>query len=272
MTTPMPSLIEPSDFARRAPSPRRSLRLRVPASWQARWERWTADPRDRRRALWTLRGTGAACVIGLGIAGYFLLRPTPQPDFLNDPLDDLFNYTLLTDDFNRLSVEERLKLIGQLVDRMKGMSSEDSVLLAAFAAGIAGSAREQIEANASRLAIDTWDLYARDYANVPADQRGAYLDDAFLKFSKMMEGVGGRARDVSDEQRLAEVRRDAERRKELSDPSRAPSGEMLGTLFTVMNSNVGGHATPQQRARGAQMMRDMTRHFRGQDIATGKPK
>jgi hypothetical protein len=50
-----------------------------------------------------------------------------------------------------------------------------------------------------------------------------------------------------------------------------PSGEQLGEIFTFMNFTVGSHATTQQRNRGQQMMRDMTRHFRGRDTATGQP-
>jgi hypothetical protein len=57
----------------------------------------------------------------------------------------------------------------------------------------------------------------------------------------------------------------------MRDPNNQPPGEALGRVFEFMNNNVGSHATPEQRTRGLQMMRDMTRMFRGQDIATGKP-
>jgi hypothetical protein len=55
------------------------------------------------------------------------------------------------------------------------------------------------------------------------------------------------------------------------NPDAMPSGEQLGEIFTFMNFTVGSHATTQQRNRGQQMMRDMTRHFRGRDTATGQP-
>ena len=37
-----------------------------------------------------------------------------------------------------------------------------------------------------------------------------------------------------------------------------------------MSTRMGSNATPSQRARGSEMMRDMARTFRGQDPATGK--
>lgn len=215
----------------------------------------------------------AVVLAGAAVGGYFALRPRPVPDYSTAGLDVLFDYTMLGDDFNRLPVEERLKLMKMLVDRLKNMSSSDSMLMGAFAAGIAGAAREQIERNASRLAIDVWDKYAKDYPDVSGPEREKFLEDTFVQFSKMMETVGGEIRDVSDEDRVKEVKEQAARdRKRMTDPDRGPDGEALGRLYGFMNNNVGSHASPQQRVRGQQMLRDMSRHFRGQDVATGKGK
>ncbi len=83
------------------------------------------------------------CVVAVGLA--FTLRPYPMPDYEDDPLDDIFNHTLLQDEFNNLPIEERVRLVGSLIQRVEGMGSSDGTLLAAFAAGITGSAREQLE-------------------------------------------------------------------------------------------------------------------------------
>ncbi|MBX3382725.1 MAG: hypothetical protein KF864_04350 [Phycisphaeraceae bacterium] len=287
----LPSVLEGLDIPAKGPGraapkatpaarprvPSRGVRLGLPFGLDDRLNGWwrgrMEDPKKKKKTLLALRvggGTlGAALVVWAAVAFW----PVRQPDYLNDPLDDVFNYTLLTDDFNKLPVEERLKLIGQLVQRLRSMDGQDSMLMASFAMGIAGAARKQIEENASRLAVDTWDKYAKDYSNVPESERGRYLDETFVNFVKMMEAVGGEVRDVPDEQRLAEVRRQAERdRERLRDnPNRAPSGRELGRFFNFMDRNVGGHASPEQRQRGMLMMRDMVRHFRGQDPATGKP-
>ncbi len=262
----MPSLIDdlqpPSEegnaAARKPRGPSPIARLKT--AWATRM----ADPKKKAQTKKAGIAGGIMLAIGLSVGGYFVFRPTPKPDYLKARLDTVFNFTLLTDEFNKLPVEERLKLISQLVERLKGMSAEDSLLMGAFAAGIAGKAREQIEENISRLAIDTWDMYAKDYGSIPEGEREKYLEDAFVDFTKMMEGVAGQVRDVPDEKRVEEARRQAERdKKVMSDPNRQPGGEALGRFFSFMNNNVGSHATPQQRMRGQLMMRDMVRHFRG---------
>lgn len=257
---PAPAAPRRASLRERVASLELSIKTRVREGWN-----------NRKSRRWMQGGMAAA---GLALAaGLFLaLRPVPQPDYLNDDLDDVLGFTLLTDEFNALPVEERLKLVGQLVQRFRSMSSEDSLLMAGFAAGVAGAAREQIERNASRLAVDVWDKYAIDYSTVPESEREAYLENAYVEFTKLMESVGGSPRDISDEERLDEARRNAQRdRERLRDPDRRqPDGESLGRVFSFMNTNVGSHASPQQRLRGQQMMRDMVRHFRGQDPETGR--
>ena len=276
---PLPSLID--EVTAPQPLPPRKPRFVLPKftllrQWNERARAWwrdgLQDPQKRPRRVRNLRIAAAAGVVVLGVGAYLAIRAIPQPDYLNDPLDDVFNYTLLTDEFNKLPIDQRLELIGQLVKRLKAMDGEDSMLMAGFAAGIAGAARKQIEENASRLAIDMWDKYAKDYTKVPDSERGDYLDQTFLNFVKTMETVAGESRDKPDEERLAEVRRQANRdRERMKDPKRQPKGEDMGRMFRFMDQNVGGHASPEQRTRGAMMMRDMVRHFRNQDVSTGKP-
>jgi len=252
------------------------IKLKVPFKLDARAKAWwkgrIEDPKKRKQTIFFGRIAAGAAVVGLGVGAYFYFRAVPQPDYLSDPLNDVFNYTLLTDEFNALPIDERMALIGQLVQRMKSMSTGDSMLMASFAAGIAGAARKQIEENASRLAIDMWDKYAKDYSNVPAGDQDAYLDQTFLNFVKMMESVAGEQSDKPDEQRLAEVKRQAQRdRERMKDTNRAPRGRDLARVMRFVDGNIGGNATPAQRSRGALMMRDMIRHFRDQDTSTGKP-
>lgn len=285
---PLPSLLD--DFAPQdgqagslvsaggvlPPKPKHQFKLGVPFKLDTRAKTWwkgrMEDPEKRKQTQrWgkVLAGVGA---VGLVVGAYFALRPVPQPDYLDGPLDDVFNYTLLTDEFNNLPIDERMKLIGMLVQRLKSMSSGDSVMMAGFAAGIAGAARKQIEENASRLAIDMWDKYAKDYNSVPDSDKSSYLDKTFLDFIKTMEAVAGEPSDKSDDERLADVRKQAQRdRERMGQSGRAPRGQDLSRVMRFMDSNVGGNATPEQRSRGALMMRDMMRHFRNQDISTGKP-
>lgn len=256
-------------------------------SWRTRLRRWDARRRDwvlvwigrfrgddaaavrRRRAAMVI---GAGLLAAGGVGGWLWLRPAPQPDYALADLDDVFDFTLLTDEFNRLPVEERLRLITQLVNRLKDLKGNDSVLLAAFAAGIGGAAREQVEQNVSRLAVDVWDKYAKDYATVPREERAAYLESAFVEFMKMREALQGEVRDISDEDRVREGREEVRRdRERMRNPDRQPNGQQLGEFFGFLDGSVGARASPAQRSRGLLMMRDMARHLRGQDIVTGKP-
>lgn len=255
------------------PRSRWTLDLRVPDVLRERWSRLTANPDLRKRTFRALGIGGATLALLLSGGAYWLFAPRATPDYDTAAIDSLFDYTLLSDEFNNLPVEERLKLLGQLIKRMRSMSAEDSVLLAGFAAGIAGAARRQLEENASRLAVDVWDKFAKDYDKVPLDQREQFIEQAFIDFSKMGELVAGQPRDVSDAQRINEARAQAQRDRDFvrNNPDRMPDGQSLGRAFAFMNTSVGGYANPQQRARGQLLMRDMTRHFRGQDPATGKP-
>lgn len=235
------------------------------------WERlklwFVGTPERKRRTRKAATIGGPILLAAIALLAWLILRPVPQPDYSKDNLKKVFNFTLLTDEFNRLPVEERLKLLGELVNRLKGMSAGDSALMAAFAAGIAGKAREQMLENASRLAIDLWDKWAAGYSHVPPDQRDVYLDNAYVEFTKMMEAVGGESRDVSDAERLEEARRQAARDQKNMQEGRTPPARMMGRAFTFLDRDVGKNSSPQQRARGLLMMRDMADRMR-----SGPPK
>lgn len=238
------------------------------------WSDHTRTDEERRKTITIVSSSGAAAALAIGLGLYFWLRPIPQPDYDSAGMDEVFNYTLLTDEFNALPVEERMRLIGQLVQRLKDMDGNDSVLMASFAAGIAGAARDQIQQNGARLAVDMWDKYAKDYDRVKEEDREEYLEEVFVDMMKTMETLGGEPRDVSDADRINDVREQVARdRAALRDgKTQAPPPEAIGRIASFMNTAISGNQNAAQRARGAQMMRDMTRHFRNQDIATGKPK
>jgi hypothetical protein len=247
---------------------RRSPDVRELAS--AAWYRLAGTEDRKARLIKRAKIGGPILVVVLAAALWLVFRPVPQPDYKKARLNKVFNYTLLTDEFNRLPVEKRMELIGQLVQRMKNMSAGDSTLMAAFAAGIAGAARQQIEENVSRLAIDMWDKYAKDYAAVKPENRGEFLDNTFIEFMQTMSAVSGQPLDKSPSEMLADARAQAQRDKQnLRDPDRQPPSQALGRMFNFMQGNVGGHATPTQRSRGQLMMRDMIRRMRGEDVNGG---
>lgn len=250
--------------------PRRSIADRWKAFIAARTDTPERARRFRRAGL----SAGALALIALGLGLYLALRPYPQPDYDADPLDDLFNFTLFQNEFNSLPLEERVRLVGTLVGRVEKMGGSDGTLLAAFAAGIAGSARQQLEENAAQLMLDFMDHFARDYPNLadPAAQEEA-LRARVIGMIRLANEFDGRPSTRSDEELLERAIRDAKRDQEvMRDPSRGPSLGGISRMADMMESRIGAKGTPHQRARITRYMRDMTRYLRGEDLATGKPK
>jgi len=243
-----------------------SLRARL-NQHAARALAWPFATPDRRWISVSVLATGAVIV---GVWAFLALRPIPKPDPASDAIDRVFGYALLTKEFNKLPIEERLELVGQIIQRVKQMDQSDSLMLASFAAGIQGAAREQLMENTARLMIDTADMLAKDYVHVPPEEKEQFLEDAFIRLTELGAAMTGEPITQSREERLREAREQARRDEErLKD--RPMSIRQAGRTFKFMDG-MGQHASPQQRGRVTVLMRDMVRHLRGQDISTGKPK
>lgn len=264
---PPPSLLEQDMLAepaapRRAPALARlgaSVRRAAAGAWQKKAVRV---------------GAAAAAVLALaggGVAWWLAVRIDPPPDYATANLDVLFDYTLLNDDFNRLSIDERLRLIEQLVTRLRDMGSSDSVLMAMFASQIAGPARAQLEKNLSRLGVDVFDSFAQDYdPNASVADRKKYLAETFVKIESWFEKLGGEEpRDVAPEERLARAQRQAQREAEWAREGNVGASEMA-RMFDVMNNRVGAHASGFQKRRITGLLRDMSKVMRNQDLASGE--
>ena len=237
-------------------------------------KRWSNNGRDRyskskkfRVATWI----SAALLFGGGGSGLYLwLRPVPVPDYANAPLSKVLDFTFLTNEFNNLPVEKRIELIGALVKRVKGMDGRESVLMAAFAAGIGGKAREQLEENASRLMLDMMDSFAAGYKGVPEGEQEEFIEGKVVEMVRLMSQVAGEESDQTDEEILSDARRQAERDQKFMQSGNM-TGNMAGRMFSTINNGIGKHSSPHQKARVGLFLRDMTRHLRGQDVKTGKP-
>lgn len=269
---PHGSLLEGLDQpAAAARKPKRSFRERLNAAGETMlYAPWRTKKRRTISGIVLL-----ALLAGGGTAAYFALRPTPKPDYLTAPLDSILDYTLLTDEFNKLPVEERLRLVGQLVQRFKDMDASDSVMLAAFAAGIEGGVREQFEENASRLFLDTLDSFALKYDALPADatkkERIDALEDAFYDMVKMGELFGGDPVTKSKDELIADARQQGQRDTQRQAERGAPSFRQLDMIYNTLDEGPGQFATPQSRVRITKMVVQMGRHLRGEDIETGEP-
>ncbi|MBY0307959.1 MAG: hypothetical protein K2Q09_04375 [Phycisphaerales bacterium] len=226
---------------------------------------------------WLRRGIVSALVLMVSAGGafaYVQMRPRVAPDVFADDLADVLDYTLLTDAFNKMPVEERLALIKKLVERLKSMDSNDSALVAGFAAGIGGKAREQLMKNAERLMVDVWDKFASEYATVKPQDRDAYMDKAFVDMTKMLEDVSGFDLPVKDEKRMEQARKDIKRSGERGRlPAAQPmEARRAGPFMGWMNDRAQKHTTPAQRGRMSTFARDMSRRMAGGEINGAPPK
>lgn len=212
-------------------------------------------------------------VLGGGAMAWSALRPINAPDALRDPMRDVLGFALLSDDFNKLPIEERLRLVMDLAKRLQGMSGSDSALLASFAAGIRGEARDRLERNVRTLGVDMMTSYANKYAQVPEAEREQYIEATAVEWSKMMEQLTGQERDLDDAERLKEMKDQAERDAEQARQNQRPlTADRAANFFTMMQEDIASYADANQRAQTARFFRDMTRTLRGRDINTNQPK
>jgi hypothetical protein len=227
-----------------------------------RFKTWWNNPKQRKYLL-SLFGM---LVIGGSVGAYFAFRPVPQPDFITANVDVLFNYTLLTEEFNSLPIEERLELIAQLVDRLKSIDGEQSLLMALFAAQIQGEVRKQFERNASLLAVDLFDSYAEDFdQSLPAEDRDAFVESKFVEFQKTLERVAGEENEMTDEERLIQGRKQAKRDLEFAQSGGLPVGNAV-RMLTFVNRSVGTQASGHQKIRINGFVSQMVRTLREGEV------
>ena len=168
MTSPAPKfeglspLVDEATLAAAGRAAPRPVRPKEPAS--VTLSRLVKRARHDEDMKWLRRVALAALCAALLVGGAFgvlALIPRSIPNYAQDPMDEIMEFTLLSDDFNRLPVEKRLELIKDLVARLKTMSGDDSSALAMFAASIGREMRRQMEETVKRLAVDVVDMFAR---------------------------------------------------------------------------------------------------------------
>jgi hypothetical protein len=253
-------------------------RVRVSDRLRAGWEpvgRSLSGAWGRGRFRRAAIAASVLALAGAGVGLALALKPARIPNTLEDDLPDVLGFALLRDDFNTLPLKDRLAILKDLFGRLKGMGQSDSRLLSAFAAGITGKAREQLQKNMEKLFSDLWADEAGRYAAVPGENRAKALDDALLRMIRTAEDISGFSEGLSDEEVLARARRDAKRdEKRIQDreaAGRTPSMDRMATRVMDTVQRGSEFAKPAQRGQMALFARDLTRNLRGQDLDTGKP-
>jgi hypothetical protein len=173
---------------------------------------------DRDRAVRILAAASlAALLVGSGWL-WIASRWKSPPSIFDSPVDNVLGY-FTTPDFNRLTVEERVRYVQQFVGRFRGMSQQDSVVAAAFLAGVTGKVREQLTQNVRILAKDILAEGAQKFVNLPESERGAFIDKWVADWFRFAETTAtGKESTRTDEEILtgarAEARRGEERQRE----------------------------------------------------------
>jgi hypothetical protein len=211
-------------------------------------------------------GLAAGAVIALPA-----LLPVRAPDAKRAPIVSVLDFALLDRDFNGLPLDERLALLRDLMARLRTMSAGDSALMAAFAAGVTGAAREQLETNVERLMVDLLDRHASAYAAAAEEDKEAAIEAAMLEMLGLTgELAEGEADPSAARARLEEIRRaakeDAQRAAERGvdyDPVR------MVESYKMFQRGIGRHSTPQQQAKIQLFFRGATRWLRGQPVDGG---
>ena len=213
---------------------------------------------DHRERI--VRAAAAAAVAALLFSAgwwWFAVRWRPPPSIFDTPVDNVLGY-FTTPDFNRLSVEERVKYVQQFVSRFRGMNQQDSVVAAAFLAGVTGKVREQLTQNVRILAKDILSQGAQKFVNLPEAERGPFIDKWIAEWFRFAESTAtGKESTRSDEEILqgarAEARRGEERQqqrlkgKQLTDRG---ADRFLG----FWESEVEPASTPREQAQISRFM------------------
>lgn len=221
------------------------------------------DGRERPAAIAATVLLASTLLIG-GTWWWLDTRWTPPPSIFDSPVDDVVGY-LAMDDFSQLSLEERMKYLGEFASRFRGFDQEDSAATAAFLAGVTGSTREQMRQNARTLAKDVLLDGAEGYFATSEAERGAYLDEWLAGWQRRAEEmVTGDARAMDDDARAAEIKDDA--RADMTrerDPDDLPPLDSRATarFLGLWQSDIEAASTPREQGQIIRFMEDLRVHI-----------
>ncbi len=224
--------------------------------------RWWIDRRKREVSL-ALVALLALSAAGGGLWWWNSVRWRKPPSIFDSPVDDVLGYLAL-DDFNKLPLDERMRFMLELSDRFRGADGAESAAWAGFLAGVKGPVRAQLTQNARVLAKDILADGARNYVNLPPAERGKYIEEWVVKWSKMGERLAtGKERDRSDSDRINDFKRQSERGESRMEGRTIPDlddSRALGFL-DFWQSEVEVASTPVEQGQIAKFLDDVRGHF-----------
>lgn len=218
--------------------------------------------------VWTFTSVCGAGIVLLSVFIIVALIPTSTPDVWGDDIPEVANF-FMDKDFNKLPPRERLGLLTEFIKRFKEFDQDDAVMMAQILSDMNLELRKQIEDNMRQLAIDIMTESASEYALLDPSEKEDYLDKFLLDFDKMADDINGRLSDKTDEERLQDInrhaQRDVNRERDRSTPIR---GEGIKQFFKLYNESFEA-AGAVQRGEVARFVLDLARYTRGEDDSGG---
>ena len=200
----------------------------------------------RRRPIQLVAGATALLIIAITcVIGAKHIHRKP-PSIFDTAADDILSY-LSTNDFNRLSLDDRVKFIQDIFKRFGQMKQSESVVVSSFLAGLTGPANEKLVQNARRLGKDIFVQGASEYLALKTDrEREAFLDQWIVKWIRFSQEASGRQSGRSDEQELDRLSRDA--RKDLQRGIEIDAGTAQ-RIADFWERDVSSVCTPKEQAQ-----------------------
>ena len=196
-------------------------------------------------------GASVTLIAALVIALTMLLGSTRRPPSIFDsPVDDVLSF-LAVEEFSALPLTERLEFMREVFERFGNMTQSDSAVAAAFLAGLTGPAREQLRDNVRVLARDVLIDAADEFFAIDDEaKRREFLDGWLVQWARFASQVTGRNTDASDQELLADMRRDARRDNEHAIRNPIASTESNAWLFMdYWHSEVESVSTPSEQSK-----------------------
>jgi len=205
--------------------------------------------RERRTVVQGAIALLTLCLVAL--AAVLLLGGAKKPPSIFDsPVDDVLDF-LAVREFSELPLTERVEFLREVFERFGSMNQSDSALAAAFLAGLAGPAREQLRDNVRELGRDILVEAADEYFALPDDEsRAKFLDDWLTGWARLAADTTGDNKNDTDEELLADMRRQARRDNEQAVRNPIPATEANAWLFMdYWHSEVASVSSPSDQSK-----------------------
>jgi len=214
---------------------------------------------DRKR----LAKIGGALLVALLVCLALLWnasRLRQPPSIFDTPIDNTLGYLTLKD-FSKLPLEERIRFMMELAERFRSLKPSESAAMAAFLAGVAGPARDQLRDNVKMIAKDVLAEGAQNYMALSPEKRGAFLDEWIIKWQRKMEKVTtGKEEKKTDSERLDAMRDQGKRNEERQN--RMTGGGNLSDrgangFLDFWQGEIQGSSTPREQGQITKFLDDM---------------